>query len=81
MLKLTTGLPWFMFISQIYKGSLYTDCLEENQLVDVLDAGRDNVRGLSHGSFIFKLTTLLSHLTDAILVFKQHRQPHVYSTR
>jgi hypothetical protein len=81
MLKLTTDLPSFVFVSQTYNNSSYTTCLEENQLVDVLEAGRGNVRGLSHGSFIFKLITLVSHLTDAILTFKQHRQHLVYSIR
>jgi hypothetical protein len=34
-----------LLISQTFNGSEYTDCLVENQLVDVLESGRSNVCG------------------------------------
>lgn len=33
-----------MCLSQTFNGASYTSCLGENQLVDVLESGRGNVR-------------------------------------
>jgi hypothetical protein len=64
---------------QTFKDIEYTICLGENQIVDVLESGRSNVRYLYCGQLIN--LTISMNLSDLVFAFEQLSKSRIQPAR